>query len=176
MISIRGIFQDGKITMICPSSQTIPENSEVLVTFIEDSEADISGFTEDEQEELIEIEDDFEDDESEADNSDFESMREFKRVKARGHINIIDQSRKFRFQLNDYSQGGLSFISDWKYETGKIISAGIADPNDRESILMELEMEVRGVFEEEGEGFKIGCMFVDPVDEDLWHGLLPYLA
>ena len=100
MISIRGIFQDGKITMICPSSQTIPENSEVLVTFIEDSEGDISDFIEDEQEELIEIEDDFEDDESEADNSDFESMREFKRVKARGHINIIDQSRKFRFQLN----------------------------------------------------------------------------
>ena len=171
MISIRGIFQDGKITMICPSSQTIPEISEVLVTFVDSSEEDISDFAEDEREELVQVADNSRDD-----DADFESMRQFERVKARGYINIIDQSRKFRFRLNDYSQGGLSFISDWKYETSKIISAGIADPNDKESILMELEMEVRGVFEEEGEGFKIGCMFVDPVDEDLWHGLLPYLA
>ena len=77
MISIRGIFQDGKITMICPSSQTIPENSEVLVTFIEDSEADISGFTEDEQEELIEIEDDFEDDYEEEDDEEEDDEEEW---------------------------------------------------------------------------------------------------
>ena len=172
MISIRGIYQDGKITMICPSPQTIPENSEVLVTFIEDG-VDVG---EDDTADILSVNDELEADETETDELDFESMREFERVKATGYINIIDQSRKFRFQLNDYSQGGLSFISEWKYEIGKIISAGIADPNDRESILMELEMEVRGVFEENGESYKIGCMFVDPVDEDLWHGLLPYLA
>jgi len=173
MISVRGIYQDGKITVICPSSQIIPDNSEVIVTFVVD--ADDGDTTEDSEVLEKKVETQIVED-TDIDESYFESLREFERVKAEGSITIIDQSRTFRFQLNDYSQGGLSFLSDWKYDIGKIISAGILDPNDRDSILMELEMEVRGVFDEDEEGYKIGCMFVDPIDEDLWHGLLPYLG
>ena len=167
MISVRGIYQNGKITVICPSSQIVPDNSKVIITFVGDSV--------DDEENAIEG-DTIDDVVSEEDEAYFESIRQFERVKAIGNITIIDQSRTFRFRLNDYSQGGLSFFSDWKYPVGKIVSAGIMDPNDRDSILMELEMEIRGVFEEGDESFKIGCMFVDPVDEDLWHGLLPYLT
>jgi len=111
----------------------------------------------------------------------YQSIREFQRVKAYGNINIIDGEERHTFPLNDYSQGGLSFTCKQEFQTGQIISSGISDPSDADMILMELEMEVRRVADlrEEGETesrFKIGCMFLDPVDEDLWHGLLQYLG
>ncbi|MCP4751073.1 MAG: PilZ domain-containing protein [Proteobacteria bacterium] len=170
MLSLHGIYENGKITLMYPSSRQLPEDSEVLVVFVEDtarkgSETTIDGDSKEDNEEY------------------YKSIREFERVEAQGTISIIDQNARYTFALNDYSQGGLSFISDKEFHIGQIVSSGISDPANPDMVLMELEMEVRGIFSvettetvrENEQHFKIGCQFVDPVDEDLWHGLLQYL-
>lgn len=168
MISLYGIYEDGKIVLSYPAEKQLPEETEVLITFFDDTisesgDAVVSGGAIEKNEEY------------------YQSIREFQRVKAYGNISIIDGGERHTFPLNDYSQGGLSFTSKYEMETGQIISCGISDPSDADIILMELEMEVRRVndLREDGDTesrFKVGCMFLDPVDEDLWHGLLQYLG
>lgn len=168
MISLYGIYEDGKIVLSNASETQMPENTEVLITFFDDKipEAGEPAVSDG----LIEKNEAY-----------YQSIREYQRVKAYGNISIIDSEGRYTFPLNDYSQGGLSFISRRNFETGQIISCGIADPSDQDMILMELEMEVRSVTDMRDEAdtedrFKVGCMFLDPVDEDLWHGLLQYLG
>ncbi len=168
MISLYGIYEDGKIVLSYPAEGQLPEETEVLITFFDDKipekgETAISDGLIDKNEEY------------------YQSIREFQRVKAYGNISIIDSEDRYTFTLNDYSQGGLSFSSKHGFQSGQIISCGISDPSDDDMILMELEMEVRSVNDtrEDGEtesSYKVGCMFLDPVDEDLWHGLLQYLG
>lgn len=168
MISLYGTYEDGKIVLSSPAEEQLPENTEVLITFFDDKipepgETAVSDG-------LIEKNEEY-----------YQSIREFQRVKAYGNISIIDSEDRYTFPLNDYSQGGLSFSSGHQFDSGRVISCGIADPSDPDVILMELEMEVRSVIDtrEDGESesrFKVGCMFLDPVDEDLWHGLLQYLG
>ncbi len=166
MLSLPGIYEDGKITLSYASNEALPEVSNVVITFAEDKdlvgvkikEESVSSFKSTNKNEEY-----------------YESIREFERVKAQGDINIIDSQDKYSFPLNDYSQGGLSFIADKVFDIGQEISAGITDPGTPDMVLMELGMEVRGIFNSENQ-FKIGCMFKDPVDEDLWHGLLQYLG
>lgn len=168
MISLYGIYEDGKIILSYPAKEQLPEDTEVLITFFDDQilktgETAVSVG-------LIEKNEEY-----------YQSIREFQRVKAYGNISIIDNGDRYTFPLNDYSQGGLSFNSKHEFTVGQVISCGIADPSDDDMILMELEMEVRSVMdireEEDTESrFKVGCMFLDPVDEDLWHGLLQYLG
>jgi hypothetical protein len=170
MLSIPGVFENGKISLSYRSETTLPENTEVLVTFFSDSDLPADAESA--------VDDDFR-------NSEhyYRSIREYERVKAYGNITIIANDIRQTFPLNDYSQGGLSFLSELPFEIGQKVSAGIADPANPDLVLMELEMEIRGVFEtteqkkpDNGRRFKVGCMFVDPVDEDLWHGLLQYLS
>ncbi|MBU2646898.1 PilZ domain-containing protein [bacterium] len=168
MISLYGIYEDGKIVLSYPANEQLPENTEVLITFFDDK-IRVNGKTA-VSDGLIEKNEAY-----------YQSIREFLRVKAYGNISIIDGDDRYTFPLNDYSQGGLSFSSKHEFDTGQIISCGIADPSDPDIILMELEMEVRSVTDTREEGdsrdsFKVGCMFLDPVDEDLWHGLLQYLS
>ncbi len=166
MHSIHGIYENGKIILLHPLPDNIPDSTSVLVTFVEDSELDDSmGMTssislggEPKQ------------------KKGFQSMREFERVKAHGNITVIDQDKQFAFSLNDYSQGGLSFLSKEQFTVGQMISAGITDPSSPELVLMELQMEIRGIIKTDDDQLRIGCMFLDPVDEDLWHGLLQYLG
>ena len=71
----------------------------------------------------------------------------------------------------------MCFVADKNFEVGIHISAGITDPSNTDTVLMELDMEVRGVFISDNKmKMKIGCMFENPVDEDLWHGLLQFLG
>ncbi len=166
MQSLHGIFENGKIRLLQPLPGNIPDSSNVLVTFVIDE-----GEPTDEAEELNVAE-------GKLDKSEeyYQSIREFERVEARGNITIINQDEQFVFPLNDYSQGGLSFISDRQFNVGQLISSGISDPSNPELVLMELKMEIRGIFKTDDNQYKIGCMFLDPVDEDLWHGLLQYLS
>lgn len=171
MISLHGVYENGKIKLSYEIEEPLPQNSEVVLTFLTDTDG---------SKVIVAARDDAFEERSE---EYYESIREFERVKAYGNINIIDGSTKFTFPLNDYSKGGLGFFSDKPFEVGKLISAGIADPSNPDLILMELEMEVRGVYRvlemadtNDGDRYKVGCMFIDPVDEDLWHGLLQYLS
>ncbi len=165
MLSLHGIYEDGKITLLHPIPKKIPESSNILVTFVDDcapvGSLEANNPTEKQQEPNEEY---------------YKSIREFERVKAHGNITIIDNKDRFTFPLNDYSQGGLSFISEKMFDVGQEISSGITDPMNPDLVLMELKMEVRGIFKTEDQFYKIGCMFLDPVDEDLWHGLLQYLS
>jgi hypothetical protein len=170
MLSIHGVFEDGKITLSYRSEEPLPENAEVLLTFYDDS--DRLARIERKSEAGIEKSENF-----------YQSIREHERVKAYGSITVIVDDTRHAYPLNDYSQGGLSFISDLTFKIGQKVSAGIADPANPDLVLMELEMEIRGVYEmaefnesEYGHRFKVGCKFIDPVDEDLWHGLLQYLS
>ena len=168
MISLYGIYEDGKIVLSYPAEEQLPESTEVLVTFFDDKippqgESAVSGG-------LIEKNEEY-----------YQSIREFQRVKAYGNISIIDGEDRYTFPLNDYSQGGLSFTSKYEFNVGQVISCGVSDPSDADMILMELEMEARSVMDQREEEdlesrYKVGCMFLDPVDEDLWHGLLQYLG
>lgn len=167
MLSLRGIYKDGKITMLNPTSKEFPENSEVLLTFLPPLNED-------------EVEDNFDGSNGsrlkEGTEDYFQSIRKHERIKAQGNITIIAEQERKSFLLNDYSPGGLSFISETKLNVGQIISAGISDPSNPDSVLMELEMEVRGVIQIDETGFRTGCMFVEQIDEDLWHGLLQFFS
>ena len=164
MQSIHGVYENGKITLLHPLPKSIPESANVLVTVVADDDVveavDNSLLTASREE----------------NEAYYQSIREFERVNAEGNITIIDQETQMNFPLNDYSQGGLSFICDKAFNVGSFISSGITDPANPELVLMELKMEIRGVFKTDAGSFKIGCMFLDPVDEDLWHGLLQYLS
>ncbi len=169
MQSLYGIYEDGKITLSEKLPRNIPESSNVLITFISDAETDTVG--------PIELEDaPVEAVEEEKSEEYYKSIREFERVEAEGKITIIDEEEQSTLPLNDYSQGGLSFISEKPFNVGHEISAGITDPGNTDLVLMELKMEIRGVFKTDDDLYKVGCMFLDPVDEDLWHGLLQYLG
>lgn len=161
MQSVHGVYENGKIFIKRLPSGRLPSASNVIITFTDpDSTQNRASFSVGE---------------SGKESEDFESLREFERVPASGEITIIDEKERFTFSLFDYSQGGLCFVSSKGFEIGKNISSGIIDPSNPGDILMELKMEVRGVFEFDDK-FKIGCMFLDPVDEDLWHGLLQHLS
>lgn len=205
MLSVRGIYENGKITIKKDPSTVIPPVSKLIITFTDQETADSS--TQDELEDSY-LEEQIETNEYEMDgslidespteegNSDilteeiymsedkaepaedyYESLREFERVPATGKITIIDTEETNSYPLFDYSQGGLCFVADKNFEVGTHISAGITDPSNTDMVLMELDMEIRGVFKsDQGMKMKIGCMFENPVDEDLWHGLLQFLS
>jgi hypothetical protein len=166
MYSLRGIYENGKITLLNPLPVKIPDSTNVLVTFVESSETGDSA----DAISSLSVEG------KPKQRKGFQSMREFERVKAHGNITVIDEEKQFAFPLNDYSQGGLSFLSKEQFTVGQMISAGITDPSSPELVLMELQMEIRGIIKTDDEQLRIGCMFLDPVDEDLWHGLLQYLG
>jgi hypothetical protein len=168
MLSLYGTYEDGKIVLSSSSEEQLPENTEIIITFFDDKivthgESAVSHGVVQKNEAY------------------YQSIREYQRVKAYGNISILDGDARYTFPLNDYSQGGLSFSSKHVFSTGQTISCGIADPSDEDVILMELEIEVRGVMDTKerddvSESYRVGCMFLDPVDEDLWHGLLQYLG
>jgi PilZ domain len=169
MQSLYGIYENGKITLQEKFRGKLPDSSNVLVTFVSEEDG-----IEDMQSETLEASGG----EVGGGNNEeyYRSIREFERVEAEGKITVIDENEQITLPLNDYSQGGLSFISQKPFNVGHVISAGITDPGNTELVLMELKMEIRGVFKTDDEAYKIGCMFLDPVDEDLWHGLLQYLG
>jgi len=162
MLSIRGVYENGKITLQSTGGG-VPEYAKVLLTFIPVKKQAVPVDSQ------LQI-----DDLSEA---YYNTLRAYERVRAHGKITIIDNLDRITFPLFDYSKGGLSFIVQQPLEIGRRISAAISDPSDPELVLMELAMEVRGVFQgEKQDEYKVGCMFVDSMDEELWHGVLQFLS
>jgi len=192
MLSVRGVYENGKIIIKKDPTKIIPPTSKLIITFTNPEElesstpADLQNSFAEEEIESNDFDDSSSDmlteeitlsDEEDSGSSEdvYESMREFERVPATGKITIIDASSTNTYSLFDYSQGGLCFVADKNFEVGIHINAGITDPSNTDMVLMELEMEVRGVFKSDNR-MKIGCMFENPVDEDLWHGLLQFLS
>ena len=172
MLSVHGIYENGKITIKQPAFGSIPVLSGVIITFT-DSASNQSGT--DQNLDISSQPERLPNKNFEKESNGYESLRKYKRIPSRKEITIIDGKDRFTFSLFDYSKGGLSFIASKKFAVGKNISSGITDPSNPDIVLMELRLEVRSVSEFEG-GVKVGCMFLDPFDEDLWHGLLQYLS
>lgn len=173
MLTVHGTYKNGKITIKRPISGSLPESSEVIITFT-DSGVDQIGCDQIAEEPSRQEIRPTESPETEA-GGVYEPLREYRRVSSKGDITVIDGNDRFTCQLFDYSQGGLCFLATKSFTVGKSISSGIIDPANSKMVLMELEMEVRGISKYDGK-YKVGCMFLDPVDEDLWHGLLQYFG
>ena len=101
----------------------------------------------------------------------YATIRKYKRFKAGGFLNLVVDDKEVSYELNDYSSGGLSFLSDQPFEAGKSLTAFIKDPVEQGMSVLEFEIEVVRVIDSE-EKYKIGCRFFDEVDEDLWHSLI----
>ncbi len=146
MLTVKGKFEKGEI-IISGKNPNIEEGTEVLVTLL----------TEEEEAET-------------AQSNATTISRNFERVKADGMISIITASGRKNYKLFDYSKGGLSFIAGEDFEEVGDVQAGITDPFQPDTILLELKLEIRGVHSV-GDQIKVGCQFSDSFDEELWHGL-----
>ncbi|PCI27106.1 MAG: hypothetical protein COB67_09310 [SAR324 cluster bacterium] len=163
MFSIKGIYDKGAIQLMEPLE--LEENAEVIITFL-DEDFPLSA-----QEPLdlaapeVEIED----------NSEeyYERFRKHKRYKANGIINLLEGEREVSYPLNDYSAGGLSFISDQVFDSDQQITASLKYIASGEVLEMRFDIEVKRTIQTDEEGkFKIGCQFLDLVDEELWHMIM----
>ena len=157
MFSIKGIYKDDKFHLNEPLH--FKENANVIITILDEQQADSDGL----------LEEAFADDES---DDDFSAMRKHKRFMAKGNIALIDGDDETDFKLYDYSAGGLSFLSDDPiFERGQALTASIKDPVDRDMSILDFDFKVARCepFEDK---YKVGCMFTDGVDEELWHQLM----
>lgn len=170
MISIRGTYENGTIKLLDPID--IKNDANVVITFLDDSfpisggepsETDISLEQENDVEAMIE--------KDEKPEEFYEGLRKHKRYKAKGNITIVDEEET-TYPLNDYSAGGLSFLANKVFPIGENITAALKYNASGEVLVMDFEIIVRRVFEEEQERFKIGCQFLDNVDEELWHTIM----
>lgn len=194
MFSLQGRFKDNKIELNEPLY--FDKEADIIVTFLEKSPAKsaegseelfsepLDGLDLDEADDeplfLEETEDGESEDlklepemviESEFSEDQYATIRKFKRFKAKGFLNLIINDEEKTFELNDYSSGGLSFLSNEPFEAGKSLTAFIKDPVEQGMSVLDFEIEVVRVIENQG-NYKIGCRFFDEVDEDLWHSLI----
>ncbi len=167
MLSIKATYENGKIKLLEPVD--VKEDANVIITFLDEdfqfsSDDDFVGGK-------VSTLDSIDEDEEKPEEF-YESLREHERFPAKGDITLVETGEEITFPLNDYSAGGLSFIADRVYEIAQDITAHIKYKIDEEYMLMDFEMVVRGVFSD-GEGqYKIGCQFLDQVDEELWHTIM----
>ena len=166
MKSIRGTYENGTIKLLDPVD--LENETNVVITFLDDdfpfSSTPASFPKSDSTSEGVEKEDKPEE--------FYEKLRKHKRYKARGNITIVHENEEITFPLNDYSAGGLSFFSDRVFEIGNNINAALKYNASGEVLVMDFEITVRGVFEQEEDRYKIGCQFIDNVDEELWHTIV----
>ncbi|NQU63743.1 MAG: PilZ domain-containing protein [SAR324 cluster bacterium] len=170
MFSIKGTYENGKIKLLEPIK--IDSSIDVIITFLDH---DIPFSTETAYEHGMGttqsgLSPDIEQDDQPEDY--YQKLREHKRYKAAGDITVVEGTESETFPLNDYSSGGLSFISSHAFPVSKQITATLKYSAGEELLIMDFEMEVRGVFEQDDGKFKIGCQFDDQVDEQLWHTVM----
>ena len=127
----------------------MPKDSQVIVTFL------------DEQYPLLEQE-----------SAGRHNQRKYKRHKANGEIEIRIGEEGTSYTLHNYSVGGLSFISDQDFETGKKIKPSILLRRKADKPF-ELHCEVIVRYSTpNATDHKVGCQFRDSVDEDLWYDMM----
>ena len=162
MKSIRGTYENGTIKLLDPVE--LENDTNVVITFLDEDFPFSTTPAQHEQSLQIKKEDKPEE--------YYERLRKHKRYKAKGNITILFDEEELTYPLNDYSAGGLSFLSDQMFEVGKAINAALKYNASGEVLVMDFEIMVRGVFEQEQERYKIGCQFIDNVDEELWHTIM----
>jgi len=171
MKSIRGTYENGTIKLLDPVK--LENETNLVITFLDDefpfsapqqaTQANISSGDDD----SVNI------DKEEQPEEFYEKLRRHKRYKARGNITIVFADKDEQtFPLNDYSAGGLSFFADRLFEIGETITAALKYDASGEVLIMDFEITVRGVFEHEDDRYKVGCQFIDDVDEELWHTIM----
>ncbi|MDH5561581.1 MAG: PilZ domain-containing protein [Deltaproteobacteria bacterium] len=157
MKTIKGTYKNGKIVFFEPVF--LPKSSKVIVT--------ANRMRKDCKSKGLQS--------LEAKDVNYNQIRKNERIRAHGKITILHKDEKNSFHIYDYSKGGLCFLSHKDFAVDDLIHAGIMDPHNEGSSLMELKLSVRGVFENEGKR-QVGCRFEDPLDEDLWHGLMQFIG
>lgn len=164
--SIRGTYENGTIKLLDPIE--LENETNVVITFLDDdfpfSDAPVSGAASADKNKEAQDE--------EQPEEFYEKLRKHKRYKAKGSITIIIDGEEFTYPLNDYSAGGLSFIANRVFDIGNNINAALKYDASGEVLVMDFEITVRGVFEQEEDRYKIGCQFIDDVDEELWHTIM----
>jgi predicted DNA-binding antitoxin AbrB/MazE fold protein len=170
MFSIKGIYENGKIKLL--EQINLSEDSNIIITFL-DHDIPFSTDATNAPESKVSQSDFSEESEIEEHPEEYyEQLREHKRYQATGKITVVKGSKEETFPLNDYSSGGLSFFSDRAFTVSSEITAALRYSAGEEELVMDFNMEVRGVFENDDGGFKIGCQFDDQVDEQLWHTVM----
>ncbi|MCP4294944.1 MAG: PilZ domain-containing protein [Proteobacteria bacterium] len=171
MFSIKGIYENGAIQLLEPLP--IEGDTDVIITFLDDEpQAELGSGDKvsnpDEIPSSVEIEDEQQTDEY------YEKFRKHKRYQAKGIINLIsDEENDESFPLNDYSAGGLSFISERPFEVNKVVTASLKYVAAGEVLEMKFEIEVKRLIGGDTEKkIKVGCQFLDNVDEELWHMIM----
>ncbi len=175
MLSVKGVYEKGKIRFL--EQVKIKDDAKLIITFLDDDfpfSAAAGSVPDPEDRESIADAPII----SKEDHPDeyYQKLRQHKRYAARGNITILegdnDPPDELIYPLNDYSAGGLSFLSDRVFEVSKEITAALKYKAIDEVLAMNFEIIVRGVFEEEENRYKIGCQFLDQVDEELWHTIM----
>jgi PilZ domain-containing protein len=170
MFSIKGTYENGKIKLLEPIN--IGEDTNVIITFLDHDipfstdRVSVSSPTTTLDDGSIAM------DSEEQPEDYYEKLREHKRYKATGNITIVGGHEEETFPLNDYSSGGLSFVSSRVFMVSEEITATLKYTAGEEMLVMDFNMEVRGVFEQDDGIYKIGCQFDDTVDEQLWHTVM----
>ncbi|MBT4288912.1 MAG: PilZ domain-containing protein [Deltaproteobacteria bacterium] len=150
MLSIKATYEKGKIKLL--ESAKIKNNTELLITFLDD---------------------DYPFEETELENTEdyYKRIRKHERFKAKGNIIIVDDKLESTYKLQDYSAGGLSFISEIAFEVNQEITAAIKYQAADETLVMDFEIIARRCVPD-GFNYKIGCQFKDSVEEELWHTIM----
>ncbi|MBU2646050.1 PilZ domain-containing protein [bacterium] len=170
MFSIKGTYENGKIKLLEPIK--IAQDTDVIITFLDHDipfstgPSTTAGKRTSQSDIAVEII------REEHPEEYYEKLREHKRYKATGNITVVSGEYEETFPLNDYSSGGLSFISPHVYPVSREITAALRYSAGEEMLIMDFKMEVRGVFEQDDGNYKIGCEFDDQVDEQLWHTVM----
>ena len=169
MKSIRGTYENGTIKLLDPVD--LENETNVVITFLDDEfpfstipAAPQPSSNKQDYEAVL--------DKDEQSEEYYEKLRKHKRYKAKGNITIVQDGEESIYPLNDYSAGGLSFLADKVFDIGTNINAALKYNASGEILVMDFEIAVRGVFEEETDRYKIGCQFIDNVDEELWHTIM----
>ena len=161
MFSLKGTYIDGKIHLDEPLH--FKGKAEIMVTQMETSEpikaGSSAGFDFDISNDPVLNEDAYRD------------QRNQERYRAKGNIGIQCESGECIFPLFDYSSGGLSFLSRDTFAKGTLLTAAIKDPLDPSTTLLDFEFEVMRELPFT-RGYKVGCRFVEMMDEELWHSLM----
>ena len=164
MLSVKAVYQDGKIKLMEPLR--VKGTSEVVVTFLDDDNFSIKP------EEVI-GENHLDtvptlSEKEEQSEEYYKKLRQYKRFKAHGSLIVEDGGIENTYNLYDYSAGGLSFICDKPFAVDEEITAKIKYTASDEVLELHFDITPKRVIID-GSDFRIGCQFTDQVDEELWH-------
>ena len=147
MLSVKAIYEAGRIQLLEPVNI---KESTVILTFLDQD----TSFVHDEDADAF-----------------YQKLRKHARFKAKGDIVILMDGEEALYPLFDYSGGGLSFLAEVPFDTGKDVTAILRYEAAGELLTMDFKITVRRSDQEQGR-YKIGCQFYDSVDEDLWHTIV----